>query len=532
MYPTEMRREVEDVVELMQNIQSRLTVKEAAQTSVLSKSWLHAWSTFPNLRFDVGRGKSMKLVDVERTLVRYHRDNTPIKKFDLKIDIENQESASQAEKWIGHVATKTCLKEISLSLLLWGASFRLPDEILASENLNKIRVSAPRIHPNSVWMTMTNPVIKCVSSLRELHLEGVSISEEALHHILLSCRLLEKIELLHSCEGFKTIKIKNLPRLYELNISFVSLYENSTALEISDVPKLGVFSYYRLDVFQSHFPLVIEPLNSHSISMRKVRRLMLGDVITDNTCLDMIKSGFPFLVSLTLGLTYWKLGTFHFTSSSIKRLVLHSCPHTLIDLQVHAPKLLIFDLSGETLPSLSFPVSSLKQLRVSLGIERLVDASFFLNMREALSLSHKCDLDIQFNSPLDVNIDIDDLRTRLMFPPATNVQELRFQTTEDECMWEQSPFFDAFFEICHPKCVYAKPDDHFNHNNHFCRLMLREVLEKKTTTTGIVYWPHYLKHVQIKQPLDQKWETLTNSHRSFLDGSTPDVYLYFNLNWC
>ncbi|KAL7584105.1 hypothetical protein Lser_V15G46184 [Lactuca serriola] len=472
-----MRREVEDVVELMQNIQSRLTVKEAAQTSVLSKSWLHAWSTFPNLRFDVGRGKSMKLVDVERTLIRYHRDNTPIKKFDLKIDIENQESASQAEKWIRDVATKTCLKEISLSLLLWGASFKLPDDILASENLTKIRVSAPRIHPNSVWMTMTNPVIKCVSSLRELHLEGVSISEEAFHHIL------------------------------------------------SDVPKLGVFSYYRRDVFQSHFPLVIEPLNSHSISMRKVSRLMLGDVITDNTCLDMIKSGFPFLVSLTLGLTYWKLGTFHFTSSSIKRLVLHSCPHTLIDLQVHAPKLLIFDLSGETLPSLSFPVSSLKQLRVSLGIERPVDASFFLNMREALSLSHKCDLDIQFNSPLDVNIDIDDLRTRLMFPPATNVQELRFQTTEDECMWEQSPFFDAFFEICHPKCVYAKPDDHFNHNNHFCRLMLREVLEKKTTTTGIVYWPHYLKHVQIKQPLDQKWETLTNSHRSFLDGSTPDVYL-------
>ncbi|CAH1444808.1 unnamed protein product [Lactuca virosa] len=96
-------------------------------------------------------------------------------------------------------------------------------------------------------------------------------------------------------------------------------------------------------------------------------------------------------------------------------------------------------------------------------------------------------------------------------------------------MWERSLFFDAFFEICHPKCVYAKPDVRFKHNNHFCRLMLREVLEKKTTTTGIVYWPHYLKHVQIKQALHQKWETLTNSHRSFLDGSTPDVYMYFNL---
>ncbi|CAI9262911.1 unnamed protein product [Lactuca saligna] len=227
-----------------------------------TKSWLRAWSTFPNLWFDVGRGKTMKLVDVERALIRYHRDNTPIKRFDLKIDIENQESASQAEKWIKDVATKTCLKEISLSLLFWGASFRLPDEILASENLTKLRVSAPRINSNSVWMTATNPVIKCVSSLRELHLEGVSISEEALHHILSSCCLLVKIELLHSREGFKTIKVKNLPRLYELNISFASLYKNSTALEISDVPKLGVFSYYRQGVFlQSHIPLVIDPFN-------------------------------------------------------------------------------------------------------------------------------------------------------------------------------------------------------------------------------------------------------------------------------
>ncbi|CAI9262912.1 unnamed protein product [Lactuca saligna] len=124
-------------------------------------------------------------------------------------------------------------------------------------------------------------------------------------------------------------------------------------------------------------------------------------------------------------------------------------------------------------------------------------------MREALRLSRKCDLHIHLSQPpVDMDVDIDDLRTRLLLPPATNVQELRFQTTEDECMWERSMFFDAFFEICHPKSVYAKPDVRFKHNNHFCRLMLREVLEKKTTITGIVYWPHYLKHVQIKQALE------------------------------
>nr|KAJ0219162.1 hypothetical protein LSAT_V11C300144900 [Lactuca sativa] len=131
-------------------------------------------------------------------------------------------------------------------------------------------------------------------------------------------------------------------------------------------------------------------------------------------------------------------------------------------------------------------------------------------------------------SMLPLDIDIDDLKTRLRFPPATNVQQLSFGTIGDECLWERSPFFDAFFEICHPKHVFAKPDAWLRQNNHFCRIMLREVLEKKTTTAK---WPHHLKHVQIKQPLHKIWKTLTNSKKSFLDGSTPGVWLQFKLQW-
>lgn len=48
---------LEDVPELMHGIQSRLSLREAACTSVLSKSWLHAWSTIPNLRFHIQEEK-------------------------------------------------------------------------------------------------------------------------------------------------------------------------------------------------------------------------------------------------------------------------------------------------------------------------------------------------------------------------------------------------------------------------------------------------------------------------------------------
>ncbi|CAH1445896.1 unnamed protein product [Lactuca virosa] len=505
----------------------------------MSKSWLHAWRTIPTLRFRVRseqNGKSMKLVDVDHTLIRYLHDNIPIKRFGLLIDIENQESASHAEKWIGSVVTTkaSCLKELSLSLYLYGAPFTFPDEILSSdENLTKIEVFSPLRRHSVVWMTTTTHVINCVS-LRELELFGVRIGEEALNHIFSSCSLLETIVLIDSCKGLKTIKVKNLPCLYELTISSeYDDYDGYIALEISHVPNLGVFSC------DLHISFPINDLISLGSSVTKLRLGGYG-MVRSNACLKMIESGFPFLESLTLDdMTSWKSESFHFTCASIKKLSLKECLSMLTDVQVHAPKLQFFWFHGVALPpTLLFPDSTLfKKIIVSLKLNSPVDAYFFLKMREALALSRKCDIYITtYNyttTMMPLDIDMDDLRTRLlMFPPATNVQKLEFEAIEDECLWERSPFFDAFFEICHPKHVVAKPDACLRQKNHFCRLMLRDFLEKKTTTTTTTtpYWPHHLKHVQIRRNPYEKWETLTDSHRSFLD-ATPGVFMHFYLNW-
>ncbi|KAI3519010.1 hypothetical protein L1887_07977 [Cichorium endivia] len=471
----------------------------------------------------------MKLVDVDRTLIRYLHDNIPIESFDLQIAIENQESASLAEKWIGPVASKTSLKEFSLMVLLMGGSFTLPDEILSGENITKLRVTSPSYDLSMGCLTrMKTPVLKCVF-LRELHLDRVSISKKALHDILSSCSLLETIELLHCCNGFKSIKVKNFPRLRVLRISLDDdRCSYATALEISDVPNLDIFSY-NLHVSGAQMPII--PFNAHSISLgSNVTELELGGVILDNECLDKIQSGFPFLRILTLRLSSWKLGSFHFTCVSVRNLSLLLCPHSLIDVQVHAPKLLFFRLVACTMPSLLFPVSSLRKITVSLILEDPVDANFFLKTSEALTLTRNYHLHLMTKLPF--NIDMDDLKTRLLLPPATNMQEVWFETRGDECVWERSLFFDAFFQICHPKRVFARPDAIFRDNNHFCRLMLKEVLDQETTTaTATAYWPHYLKRVQIRHHSYDDWKTLTNSHRSFLDGSTPRVHMHFNLKW-
>lgn len=300
----------------------------------------------------------------------------------------------------------------------------------------------------SLWMTTSQrPVINCVS-LRKLHLKGVSIGEEVLHELLSSCTLLEKIALIHSCKGFKTLKVKNLPRLYELRIALDAA--SSTALELSDVPNLDVFSCDLHD-WRPYMPCI--PFNAYSVFLASgVRQLRLDVVIQDYECLDMIKSGLPFLDSLTRFMSYWMLESFHFTCASIRRL----CLRNLIDIQVHAPKLLLYEFSGKTLPSLLFPVSSLKHTTITLSLSRPVDANFFLKMRETLTLSRKCCLSIitayfkevvheeeeeEEELPLDIDIDIVELRKRLFFPPARNVQQMSFQTGRDACMWERSLFF-------------------------------------------------------------------------------------------
>nr|KAJ0208790.1 hypothetical protein LSAT_V11C400197410 [Lactuca sativa] len=179
--------------------------------------------------------------------------------LELSISIENQESASLTEKLIRMVATKTSVKDLSLTILPYGASLHLPDEILS-----------------------------------ELHLVGVHISDEVLHDILLSCSLLEKIKLLYFSKGLNTIKVKNLVCLHELQI--VTMDTGSTGFEISHVPSLHVMG---CNVHMNGMSRRFGPLiKDHSISLgSNVTDLTLGGgVIRDNASLDMIiKLGLPFL---------------------------------------------------------------------------------------------------------------------------------------------------------------------------------------------------------------------------------------------
>lgn len=243
-------------------------------------------------------------------------------------------------------------------------SFTLPNQIFSSKYLNTIHVTnRTSTMDNSLWICNNPPMINCLS-LRVLHLECLHITENLLDNLFTTCSLLEKINL-DSCEGFNTVKVKNLLRLQELKI--VSLQEkDDDILEIDNVPSLAVFQYTSLLTTENKpIPFNIKSLGSN------VTQLSISGVILDNAFFNIIKLQFPLLQSLNLGIGHGGMETFVITSVSLKSLDLRLLISRSFDMQVYAPNLLYCLFHGGAprnidLHSLSFPNTPPDQLQLKI----------------------------------------------------------------------------------------------------------------------------------------------------------------------
>ncbi|KAK4348638.1 hypothetical protein RND71_031393 [Anisodus tanguticus] len=86
---------------LIQKIISYLSFQEAAKMSILSKTWLQAWFTHPNLEFRVHCCKDFETVD--KILARYRDRKIPINKFKFWnfSDYNSSKVFPLLDKWLG-----------------------------------------------------------------------------------------------------------------------------------------------------------------------------------------------------------------------------------------------------------------------------------------------------------------------------------------------------------------------------------------------------------------------------------------------
>ncbi|KAL1535535.1 putative FBD-associated F-box protein [Salvia divinorum] len=183
--------------DLLITILSRLTLKEAAVASFLSRRWRYLWTNVASLDFDADDKLDSIAADHElRTkyigwvnhVLRQHRGPT-LDLVRICFDLDNR-SSEAIDNWVEFATAKRVQ--------------RLELDLLGSEETRR--------WPTNNYTFPCKPGMSTgLKRLKALSLRGVNVSEEALDCFLLMCPELQKLSLC-SVEGLKKVKVVGFKR--------------------------------------------------------------------------------------------------------------------------------------------------------------------------------------------------------------------------------------------------------------------------------------------------------------------------------
>ena len=127
-------------IEVLQHILSFLPTKQVFQSTLLSTTWRHVWTTFPTLKFDSTNKRNSKDVKgikanfykfVEKTLrIRHHQsERSQIKNFELVDVLPHSKSMSRVDRWISFVL-ESDIEELNLDFQYSQIDYILPHAVL------------------------------------------------------------------------------------------------------------------------------------------------------------------------------------------------------------------------------------------------------------------------------------------------------------------------------------------------------------------------------------------------------------------
>ncbi|CAI0419979.1 unnamed protein product [Linum tenue] len=233
---------------LLVEILSRLTLKEAARTSILSGTWVDLWKFVPNLDFDVPKvrqciwenywnsgdmepvlfGRRRYIEWVNRVLTHYQ--GRKVNNFHVCFNIHNESNANgDIDRWLDFAISKR-VQKLKLDFERYGdASWDASGCYIFSERCFK--------------HMKTSEGLSDIRFLQSLCLAFVDVSDEILEHFLCNCPLLEKLAVQHS-HGLVRFKVAaGLSSPLPLKHLEVAHCKNLKEIEI-DAPNL---TYFKLD---------------------------------------------------------------------------------------------------------------------------------------------------------------------------------------------------------------------------------------------------------------------------------------------
>uniref|UniRef100_M0ZWY4 Isoform 2 of FBD-associated F-box protein n=1 Tax=Solanum tuberosum TaxID=4113 RepID=M0ZWY4_SOLTU len=216
----------------IQKILSSLSFDEAARMSILSKTWLQAWSTLPDLVFNVKFCKGdIKILDT--IMERYGNGKIPIEKFDLSELLGNShEVFPLIDKWL-NIALQNGVNNLVLNYKSYPAPILT---ILAAKSLRKLVLKSCTLLPISLSSGVVNR-----NSLIKLSLSYVKLDENMLQTLLNSCPLIVSF-IFEYCSDLETIELVNLQKIKSVSLKVLKIRFSGSIWEI-DAPNLVSFEY-------------------------------------------------------------------------------------------------------------------------------------------------------------------------------------------------------------------------------------------------------------------------------------------------
>ncbi|KAM3375038.1 hypothetical protein P3S68_013752 [Capsicum galapagoense] len=197
---------------VLQHILFFLPAKDAALTSVLSKTWLRVWNLLPISTFDFDQNDSLwklLLTEVEESKEADIRDGFQSVIDDSLINLRFQKAI--IEKF--RLATNNCIKELNFYIKCRDGKdwYSLPGTTFTAKSLMVLRLGGFKLE----WPLIVDHIN--LTKLRELSLTDVFLEERIILEICSACPVIEDLSLIR-CRGVNDLLISDLPKLLKLTI--------------------------------------------------------------------------------------------------------------------------------------------------------------------------------------------------------------------------------------------------------------------------------------------------------------------------
>uniref|UniRef100_M1A674 F-box family protein n=1 Tax=Solanum tuberosum TaxID=4113 RepID=M1A674_SOLTU len=192
-----------------------LSYGQASRMRILSKTWLQAWSTLPNLEFLVEYFEETKIVDA--IMETYRENKIPIDKFGFsncsKFNRRHQ-VFPLIDKWLDTALQNGARDLVYVDLLYSVRLYPFPiSKVLAANSLRELVLKGC----NLMHVSSSSGFANC-HSLRKLSLSYIILSKNLLQTLLNSCPFIVSFNLDH-CSGLVKIELMNLQKIKSVSVS-------------------------------------------------------------------------------------------------------------------------------------------------------------------------------------------------------------------------------------------------------------------------------------------------------------------------